>query len=146
MRTLLHALRLLLWLAALASIMAMISIWGPDANMAQGPPKQLERHVTGAILLAFVAAIALTSSGRGTSPPAWWARAVAAAGGVAALGVTFALRAKVRSEGTAHLIEGAGWAWMLAGTAVAAAAGLGSLGLPRPKAHRTISAQRRRKR
>lgn len=141
MRSLLYALRLLLWLAALAAILAMLAVWGPDANMAQGPPKQLERHVTGVILLAIVAAIALTSSGRGTSPPAWWARGVAAVAGVAALAVTFAVRAKVQSEGTGHLIEGAGWAWMLASSAVAALAGLGSLALPRPK---VAKARRRR--
>lgn len=124
--------RLLLWLAALACVVAMISVWGPEANMRSGPPKQLERHVAGAILLAVIAAITLTSSGRGKHMPAWWARGVAAACGVAAIAVTFALRAKVQSEGTAHLIEGAGWAWMLAGTAVVSLAGVGSLALPRP--------------
>ena len=132
MRSLLHAMRLALWLSALACVMAMISVWGPDAGMRTGPPKQLERHVSGAILLAVIAAITLTSSGRGKHMPAWWARGVAAACGLAAIAVTFALRSKVRSEGTAHLIEGAGWAWMLGGTVVVGLAGLGCLALPRP--------------
>jgi len=125
--------RLLLWLAAIASVMAMFTVWGPDTNMASGPPKQLERHVNGVILLLVIAAFVLSFSGRGKQPPAWWARAVTAVAGVAAVAVTFALRAKVRSEGTGHLIEGAGWAWMLGAAAAAALAGVGSLALPRPK-------------
>lgn len=142
MRSLLHGLRLSLWLAVIAGYMAMTTVWGPDANMSNGPPKQLERHVAGAMLLVLIAAIALTSSGRGKVPPAWWARVAAATGGVAAVAVTFALRSKVRSEGTGHLVEGAGWAWMLAGTGVAALAGLASLALPRPPAAKAVRRRR----
>lgn len=88
--------------------------WGTDVNVNIGPPGQWERHVVGSGLLALIAALALSISGRRGNPPSWKARGIALAAGVLIIVIALLLRSRAMS-GFEDLIAGAGWTWLLSG-------------------------------
>jgi hypothetical protein len=118
--------------------------WGSSLDVGSGPPQPWHRTVVGAGLLAFVAAVALSVSGRGGNPPGWVARAVAAA--CALLVLFLAWRLHGRAEGLlADAINGAGWTWMMAGGGLVAGGVIGSFGLkPREVGNKPRARRKRR--
>jgi hypothetical protein len=116
----LTVIRGLAWFATMVTARSLMLRWSIKADVHSGPPGQWERHVVGAALLAAIAALALSVSGRKGNPPNWIARGIAAACAAGAVGVAFYLRADANSTGFTHLLGGSGWIWLLAG-------GLGSL-------------------
>jgi hypothetical protein len=86
--------------------------WGANEYLGNGPPATLHRHVVGALLLAGIAALALSVSRR------WQAQVVAAA---TAAGVAL-LVWRVHSRGPESVLGGPGWRWMAMGAVLLAAA------------------------
>ncbi len=102
------------WVGAVVTWWSLNVVWGTDIDAGKGPPGQWQRQVVGAGILALIAAVAITATGRGGKPPGKVARGVALAG---ALGVGLIVYL-LRRDGLAtfpHLLAGAGWTWLLAG-------------------------------
>jgi hypothetical protein len=100
--------------------------------------------VVGAGLLSFIAAMALSVTGRGGNPPGWVARGVAAV--CTTLVLFLAWRLHTRAEGMfADAIAGTGWTWMMAGAGMLAGAVLGSFGL-KPREDKSNARPRRKRR
>ena len=95
---------------------SLVLQWSTKADVHSGPPGQWERHVVGAALLAGIAAISLSFSGRKGNPPNWVARIIAAGCAVGAVGIAYYLRSNAHSTGFTHLLGGSGWIWLLAGS------------------------------
>lgn len=125
-------LRAVAWLGAAITFWALNVKWGVEADVGVGPPGHWERHVTGAALLAFTGAMALTISGRGGRPPRLWARGITLACGAGIILIALLLRRDAFAEGFDHLIAGPGWTWMFAGGGLVSAAALGAFGLKPP--------------
>jgi hypothetical protein len=106
--------RAVAWFGVFVVFWSLNVRWGTDLNVDTGPPGQWERHVVGAGLLAFVAALALSVSGRRGNPPNWTARGIALGAGVLIVAIALLLRSRAMS-GFEDLIAGAGWTWMLSG-------------------------------
>ena len=79
--------RIFAWAGVMVVGWSLAIRWGTDPDVGAGPPLQFGKKVVGALLLAGVAAVALTMSGRGGAPPAWWARGVAMAASISVVGI-----------------------------------------------------------
>ncbi len=113
MRTMMLA-RGIAWVGAVVTWWSLNVVWGTDLDAGKGPPGQWQRQVVGAGLLALIAAVTITATGRGGKLPGKVARGVALA---ASLGVALIVYL-LRRSGLAsfpHLLAGAGWTWLLAG-------------------------------
>jgi hypothetical protein len=117
------------WLGAAVVFWSLNVRWDADPTTGGGPPAQWERHVVGAALLAVIAALALSVSGRGERPPSWVARGVAAAGAVGVIGIALYLRYTAKVQDIEYRLLGQGWTWLLAGGGLVLGAVVGSLGL-----------------
>ncbi len=124
--------RALLWIGVAVSWWALNLRWGADLDVGSGPPAQLERLVVGSALLVTIAALALSVSGRGAVPPASWAKGIAVAAALAALGCTLMARSQAVTTRVAHVLQGPGWPWMLVGAGLATGCALAAWGLRRP--------------
>jgi hypothetical protein len=132
------------WLGVAIVFWSLNMQWGSSTEVGSGPPLPWHRTVVGAGLLAFIAAVTLSVSGRGGNPPGWVARAVAAL--CAALVLLLAWRLYGRAEGMfADAIEGAGWTWMMAGGGLVAGGVIGSFGLKPSDADNKPRARRKRR-
>jgi hypothetical protein len=128
--TLLTFIRAVAWFAVVVLFWSLNIRWGTDLDVNAGPPGQWERHVVGAGLLAAVAALALSVSGRRGNPPSWLARGVAFGAAALILTIGLLLRREAQSAITgADLIAGAGWTWMMAGGGFALSAAILALTL-----------------
>jgi hypothetical protein len=150
--------RAVAWLGCIVTGWSLNVRWGSESGLGNGPPQQFERLVVGCLLLALIAAAALSWPSvrvgpRGSRAPRRGAKlvAVAAAALVGAIAVT--LRGRATSAGIPHVLTGAGWAWLLAGTAMILGAALlgaslrgpGNTGAaPRRPGGRSGSGKRRR--
>ena len=99
--------------------------------------------LVGAGLLALIAALALSVSGRKGNPPSWWARGIALACAASLLLIGWWLHSKTADLLYAEFVEGPGWTWMMAGGGMVTGAAIGALGL---KAKRKRQAQKKRRR
>lgn len=106
--------RAVAWFGVFVVFWSLNVRWGTDINVGNGPPGQWERQVVGSGLLALVAALALSVSGRRGNPPSWTARGIALAAAVLILGIALLLRSRAMS-GFEDLVAGPGWTWMLSG-------------------------------
>jgi hypothetical protein len=147
---LLTVLRGLAWLGVAVAGWSVNLKWGDDPALGTGAPTMWERHVVGATLLAAVAALALSISGRGGRPPRLPYRLAALAASALALGLALSIYLRVtRSEFYEHMVgivSGPGFAWLAAGTAMSFAAAVGAVGLREPAAARRSASKRRKKR
>ena len=108
--------RAVAWFGVVVVFWSLNVRWGTDADVGAGPPGQWERQVVGAGMLALIAAISLSASGRKGNPPSWRARAVAFAAAVLILVIAMLLRRSALGGITgADLIDGPGWTWLLSG-------------------------------
>lgn len=98
--------------------------WGSEQYLGNGPPANYHKHVVGALLLGFLAALALSVSRK---LPARLI-AVAAALGAVAIAVVVKLRA------LESVTSGTGWLWMMAGAAGVALATASALAVKAPAA------------
>lgn len=126
--------RVVAWLGTVAVGWSLNLRWGDDPNLPAGPPSHLERPIVGAMLLAMVAAIALSTAARG-----WVARGLALAGGAGAVAISL----WARSRGPDTALGGAGWLWMMLGAAAVLAAAAGRAALKAPPARTKKPAKRR---
>jgi len=133
--------RALAWFGAFIVFWSLNVRWGTDINVGNGPPGQWERHVVGAGLLALVAALALSVSGRRGKPPSWTARGIALGAGVLIIAIALLLRSRALS-GFEDLIAGAGWTWMLSGGGFVLAAATLAMALKPADAARADHANR----
>ncbi len=128
-------LRAVAWLGLAVVAWSLNIRWGVDPNVPTGPPAQWQRHVVGAGLLALIAAVALSASGRKGNPPSNVARgiAVGAALLIAVLGLV--VRSSATSSGFEHLLQGSGYRWMFSGGGLVLGAAIGAFALraPEPK-------------
>ncbi|RMH39807.1 MAG: hypothetical protein D6689_15605 [Deltaproteobacteria bacterium] len=125
------ALRAAAWVGVAVVGWSLNIRWGADLRLGNGPPVTFHKHVVGALLLAFVAAVAMSASHR---------LAVRTAAAAAAAGVV-AIAAAVRMRAPDSVVSGPGWAWLAAGAALVAVAAVAGL-FARPPA----SARRRARR
>jgi hypothetical protein len=125
--------RVVAWAAVIVVGWSLAIRWGTDADVGNGPPIQFGKKVVGAAVLAGVVAVVLTMSGRKGAPPAWWARGVAVAASLGALGIAWYLRSWAHGDGFPDLVAGPGWMWMFAGAGLSFAAAIGTVGLPAKK-------------
>ena len=125
--------RALAWFGTIIVWSSLILVrWGNDPNLPAGPPGQWEKLVVGAGLLATLAALAISVSGRKRVPPSWRARAVSAVGAALVLIIAFYLRSDALATNYAHLLSGQGWTWLLAGGGMVLGAAVGTFGLKPP--------------
>jgi hypothetical protein len=106
--------RAVAWFGVFVVFWSLNVRWGTDINVGVGPPGQWERHVVGSGLLAMVAALALSFSGRRGNPPSWTARGIALGAGALIVAIALLLRSRALS-GFEDLIAGPGWTWLLSG-------------------------------
>ncbi len=108
--------------------------WGENPNLPPGPPGHWERSVVGACLLAIVAALALSVSGKKRIPPSVAARAVAAIAAGLVVGIALWLRSQALATGfVPDLLGGQGWLWLTAGGSMLFGAAIGTFGLKAPR-------------
>jgi hypothetical protein len=129
--------RALAWAGTMVVWSSLVLVrWGDNPNLPAGPPGQWERLVVGAGLLAMLAALAISVSGRKRVPPSWTARGVAAASASAVLFIAWYLRSDALATGFgASMLGGQGWIWLLAGGGMAVGAVAGTFGLKPPASH-----------
>jgi hypothetical protein len=130
--------RALAWAGTMVVWSSLVLVrWGENPNLPAGPPGQWERLVVGAGLLATLAAVAISVSGRKRMPPGWVARGVSAASAALVLYIAYHLRSDALATGfTADLLGGQGWTWLLAGGGMVFGAAVGTFGLKPPASHR----------
>jgi hypothetical protein len=138
-------LRALAWIAFAVVAWSLNIRWGADVRLGNGPPGQFERLVVGAMLLALVAAGALSVSGRGGAPPRLWAKGVATGAAALALILALTVRSRAIADGFPQVLGGPGWAWLAAGATGALAAAAASFLLRAPAA-RAGGARRKKRR
>lgn len=120
--------RAMAWLGVALVFWSLNVQWGSNADAGAGPPAMWHRTVVGAGLLSFIAAMAMSLSGRKDRPPSWLARAIAGIGAAAILFIAYRLR--MQAEGPlADTVRGQGWTWLVAGGGLVASAVVGSLGI-----------------
>jgi hypothetical protein len=108
--------RAVAWFGVVVVFWSLNVRWGTDADVGAGPPGHWERQVVGAGMLAIIAAMSLSASGRKGKPPSWRARGVAFTSAVLILVIAMLLRSNAMGGITgADLIEGPGWTWLLSG-------------------------------
>lgn len=107
--------------------------WGVDPNVPTGPPAQWQRHVVGAGLLALIAAIAISASGRGDTPPSNRARAIAVGSALLIMVLALVIRNSATSAGFEHLLQGSGFMWLFSGGGLVLGAAIGTFGLRVPE-------------
>ena len=83
--------------------------WGDDVNVPNGPGPLYQKQVVGAMLLALLAALAISVSQK------WIAKGVAVAAGAGGALIAITLRSNAPDTVT----SGAGWLWMAAGAGAA---------------------------
>ena len=113
MRTMILA-RGIAWVGAVVTWWSLNVVWGTDIDAGKGPPGQWQRQVVGAGLLALIAAVTITATGRGGKSPGKVARGVALAASLSVALIVYLLR-RAGLASFPHLLAGAGWTWLLAG-------------------------------
>lgn len=126
--------RALAWTGTIIVFSSLVLVrWGENPNLPAGPPGQWEKLVVGAGLLATLAALAISVSGRKRVPPSWVARAVSFISAGLVLFIAFYLRSDALATGfAADLLSGQGWTWLLAGGGMVFGAAVGTFGLTPP--------------
>ena len=109
--------RVLAFLSVAITLWSLNVAWGDDPAMRGGPPKQWERHLVGAALLAGLSAILVFFGSRPGAALALRAVNVAAALGPAVIALV--LRSDAEAKNLPQLLEGPGWAWLAAGSGLA---------------------------
>jgi amino acid transporter len=124
---------------------SMMVRWG---DIGKGPPAQWERQVVGAIVLCFVAVVALAAMGTAGTRRSAIARGVAVVAALGAVGLAFLLRKDAADNQFHHLLAGPGWTWLVAGAGFCLAAAVGALSFRRDEkpAGKPTDKARRRKR
>lgn len=125
----LTVIRAVQWLAVIITGWSMSLRWGDEAITGNGPPAQWERHVVGATLLLFLAAVASSLAGRKGKPVGLLAVLVSCAGSGGAVALSLALRSQAIDNQHVHLLAGNGWLWMMAGGAMSVGAAVSGLTL-----------------
>jgi hypothetical protein len=97
--------------------------WGDDVNVPNGPGPLYQKQVVGAMLLALLAALAISASQK------WIAKGIAVAAGAGGALIAITLR----SSAPETVTSGSGWLWMAAGAGAALLAAAATL-LVRPPA------------
>jgi len=143
-RWLIGAARASAWIGAFMVFWSQNVQWGNDPDSGVGPPLQWKREVTGAMLLALVAAAALTISWLRGRRPGALGRTLCAAGGVAVLLIAWMLRRDAMVD-FPHLVQGPGWRWLLAGGGLVLAAASLSLAAPAVVRKKTRPTKTRRR-
>lgn len=139
------AIRAVAWIAAVIAGYSLAVRWGTDPDVRSGPPAHWERHVVGAVVLAFFAAVLLMFSKAG-GRQAWLTRGLAAAAAMGTVGIALSLRSTAHSTGFPDLVDGPGWTWLVAGGAVATIAAAVSLLLPAKKRVVKVGSKKARRR
>lgn len=122
--------RALAWFGVAVVFWSLNLRWGSSVDVGAGPPAAWHRSVVGAGLLAVLAALALSVSGRKGNPPSWAFRGVAGACAAGILLIAWRIYAQA-DDVLADAIKGPGWTWLLAGGAMVLGAVIGTLGLKR---------------
>ena len=120
------------WFGVVVVFWSLNVRWGTDLDVPKGAPKIWHRTVVGAGLLSFIAALALSVSGRKGLPPSWLARGVAGGAALIALYIAWSLYSDATGI-RADWVGGTGWTWMAAGIGMVTGAVVGSLGLKAPE-------------
>ncbi|MEM9487794.1 MAG: hypothetical protein AAGC55_01555 [Myxococcota bacterium] len=136
--------RAMAWLGVAIIFWSLNVQWGVDADVRAGPPAvSWERLVVGAGVLALIAALSLSVSGRKQIPPSWRARGIAGICALLAVVIALHMRFNLAIGARESAVEGAGWMWLLCGGGIAVGAVLGTFGLKAP-IRRTKRGKRRR--
>jgi len=81
--------------------------WGDEEFLGNGPPANYHKHVVGALLLGFLAALALSISQK------WPAKGIAVAAGIGGAAIAIA----IKTSALESITSGSGWLWLTAGAA-----------------------------
>jgi hypothetical protein len=143
-------LRGLAWLGVALAGWSVNLRWGADPALGSGAPGSWERTVVGATLLAAVAALAISVSGRRGKPPAMAYRIGAAAAATTAFGLAGSIYLRVtRTEVYEHMVgivSGPGFAWLATGTFLTFVATAATFALRAPPDRRGASKRRTKRR
>ena len=121
--------RAMAWFGVIVVFWSLNVRWGTDITLPNGPPSHSHRDVVGAGLLALIAALALSVSGRGGNPPSWIARGVAGVASLIIIGLVWKLYHKAADQTYSSMLGGTGWTWMAGGAGMILSAVIGTLGL-----------------
>ena len=121
--------RAMAWFGVIVVFWSLNVRWGADLNLPNGPPNHSHKAVVGAGLLALIAALALSVSGRGGNPPSWIARGIAGVASLIIIAIVWSLYSKASDPTYAEMIGGTGWTWLAGGGGMIASAVIGTLGL-----------------
>lgn len=127
--------RAMAWFGVVVVFWSLNVRWGTDIDVRGGPPSLWHRTVVGCGLLGFLAALALSVSGRKGAPPAWWARGVAGGASLLMLFLAWRLYQGITTGVNPDAVRGTGFTWMVAGSGMVLSAVIGTLGMkpPEPK-------------
>lgn len=130
--------RALAWAGTMVVWSSLVLVrWGENPNLPAGPPGQWEKLVVGAGLLATLAALAISVSGRKRVPPGPVARGLSFASAAVVLYIAYHLRSDALATGFApDLLGGQGWIWLVAGGVMVLGAAAGTFALRPPASHR----------
>lgn len=134
--------RAMAWFGVIVVFWSLNVRWGTDVNLPNGPPTQWHRAVVGAGLLAFIAALALSVSGRGGNPPSWIARGVAGAASLIIIIIAWSLYSKATGM-YEDMVGGTGWTWLAGGAGMVSSAVIGTLGLQKMPEKKSSQGKRR---
>lgn len=117
------------WFGVVVVFWSLNMRWGTKIYDGSGPPNYWHREVVGCGLLALIAALSISLSGRKRNSPSWVARGIAAVCGLLVLFIAWRMHANATMM-TEDRLGGTGWTWLLAGGGLVAGAVLGTFGLP----------------
>jgi hypothetical protein len=103
------------WASIVVTGLSLSRPWGDEIAVGKGPPSQYERHVVGAALLLFVAALTMARTARKDGKPGRFALAIAGAASLGAVALALGVRSTAIENQQAHVLLGGGWMWMSAG-------------------------------
>lgn len=135
--------RAMAWFGVIVVFWSLNVRWGTNVDLPNGPPTQWHRAVVGAGLLAFIAAMALSVSGRGGNPPSWIARGIAGVASLIILAIAWSLYSKAKDPMYADMVGGTGWTWLAGGAGMVSSAVIGTLGLQKLPEKKGKSAKRK---
>ncbi len=109
--------RVLAVLSVAITLWSLNVAWGDDPALRGGPPRQWERHLVGAALLAGLSAVLVLFGSRPGA--ALVLRSINVAISLGPGVIALVLRSEAAEKNLPQLLEGPGWTWLAVGSGLA---------------------------